>query len=118
LLCCHGLGEHTLLGTALDDAIGESFDKGARLLGINSGLSEIDLISRGTLGEVVGGMAVERFARAGDATRFQGRLPVPMLKHNTCDFSYAGQSLVPAATLPLTQRRVQERLPAPGGGGT
>jgi N6-L-threonylcarbamoyladenine synthase len=47
ILAVRGHGEHELLGTTLDDAAGEAFDKGARLLGLGyPGGREVDLLAR------------------------------------------------------------------------
>ena len=47
LLAVRGHGEHELLGTTRDDAAGEAFDKGARLLGLGyPGGRELDLLAR------------------------------------------------------------------------
>lgn len=51
LLVCRGLGEYKLLGGTLDDSLGESFDKAARLLGLH-------------VGSASGGAAVESAAAA------------------------------------------------------
>jgi N6-L-threonylcarbamoyladenine synthase len=67
-----GVGENRLLGTTLDDAVGEAFDKAARLLGL----------------AYPGGPEVEAAARAGDPRRFV--LPRPMLGRAGADFSFAG----------------------------
>ena len=74
LLICRDLGEYDVLGGTLDDALGESFDKCARLVGIRTGAG--------------GGAAVERMARKGDPKAFP--LKVPMRNKHNCDFSYAG----------------------------
>ena len=79
LVLTSGLGSHTILGSTLDDSIGEAFDKTARLLGIN---------------KVPGGPPLERLAREGDASIHT--LPMPLTKTRdaslraSCDFSYAG----------------------------
>lgn len=62
------------MGTALDDSIGESFDKVARMLGLDAMPS--------------GGPALEAFAKAGDPTAVP--LTMPMHAKPTCDFSYSG----------------------------
>ena len=74
LLLVEGVGRYTQLGTTLDDAVGEAFDKSARLLGL-------DLAGGG-------GPALERLAREGDPAAVA--FPVPLQKRATCDFSYAG----------------------------
>lgn len=77
ILCCYGLGHHVVIGTTLDDAIGEAFDKGARLLGILTGTK-------------TGGAIIEDYAKNGDVKIYGGNLPLPMLHQRNCDFSFAG----------------------------
>ncbi len=72
LLTVRGPGDYTRLGTTIDDAVGECFDKTAKLLGLG----------------FPGGPAVERAAQGGDAHRFA--LPRPMWKKPGCDFSFSG----------------------------
>ncbi len=72
LLVVDGVGRYRRLGTTIDDAVGEAFDKTAKLLGL----------------PYPGGPAIERLARDGDPRRF--RLPRPMLGRPGCDFSFAG----------------------------
>ena len=67
-----GVGQYVRLGTTVDDAIGEAFDKTAKLLGLG----------------YPGGPQVEREARAGSADRFT--LPRPMLGRKHADFSLSG----------------------------
>jgi N6-L-threonylcarbamoyladenine synthase len=67
-----GLGEYEVLGTTLDDAVGEAFDKTAKLLGLG----------------YPGGPALARLAEAGDDTAFD--LPRPMLNRPGLDFSFSG----------------------------
>ncbi len=67
-----GVGRHRLLGATLDDAVGEAFDKTAKLLGL----------------PYPGGPALEAAARTGDASRYA--LPRPMLHRPGCDFSFSG----------------------------
>jgi N6-L-threonylcarbamoyladenine synthase len=64
----HGSGE--ILGTTLDDAAGEAFDKGARLLGLG----------------YPGGAAVDRLAREGDASAYE----FPVARVPGLDFSFSG----------------------------
>jgi N6-L-threonylcarbamoyladenine synthase len=66
----HGPG-YELLGETLDDAAGEAFDKGARLLGLG----------------YPGGAALERLARDGDANAYDFPLAT---KVSGLDFSFAG----------------------------
>ena len=73
LLLVRGVGRYRLLGTTVDDAVGEAFDKVARLLGLG----------------YPGGPAVEAAAeRARDPDRFD--LPRPMRGRPGCDFSFSG----------------------------
>lgn len=67
-----GVGRHRRLGGTVDDAVGEAFDKVAKLLGL----------------PWPGGPALERLAAAGDPRRFA--LPRPMLSRPGCDFSFSG----------------------------
>jgi N6-L-threonylcarbamoyladenine synthase len=72
LLTVRGPGDFTRLGTTIDDAAGECFDKTAKLLGLG----------------FPGGPAVERAAKGGDPNRF--KLPRPMWRKPGCDFSFSG----------------------------
>jgi N6-L-threonylcarbamoyladenine synthase len=72
LLIVHGVGCYERLGTTIDDALGEAFDKTAKLLGLG----------------FPGGPAVERAAILGRPGRF--RLPCPMLGRPEPHFSFAG----------------------------
>jgi N6-L-threonylcarbamoyladenine synthase len=72
LLAVLGVGGYRRLGTTLDDALGEAFDKAAKMLGLG----------------FPGGPAVERAARAGDPDRFP--LPRPLLGQPGCHFSFSG----------------------------
>lgn len=67
-----GLGQYRRYGTTIDDALGEAFDKTAKLLGL----------------PYPGGPAVEAAARRGDPARFD--LPRPMLGRAGADFSFSG----------------------------
>ena len=72
LLIVHAVARYERLGTTLDDALGESFDKTAKLLELG----------------YPGGPAVERHAVAGDAGRFD--LPRPMMGREGAHFSFSG----------------------------
>lgn len=84
LLEVAGPGRYRRLGTTIDDAAGEAFDKTAKILGLG----------------YPGGPAVEQAARAGDPARFD--LPQPMKGRAGCDFSFSG--------LKTAVRREVERL--------
>ena len=72
LLAVEGVGRFRLYGTTIDDAVGEAFDKTAKLL--NAGYP--------------GGPAIEALAVGGDARRFA--LPRPMVGREGSDFSLSG----------------------------
>jgi N6-L-threonylcarbamoyladenine synthase len=72
LLVVEEVGCYRRLGTTVDDAAGEAFDKGAKLLGLG----------------YPGGPAIEAAARAGDPSRFE--LPRPMVGRPGADFSFSG----------------------------
>lgn len=74
LLLARGVGEYVQLGSTLDDALGEAYDKVARMLGL--------------VAAPHGGAALEALARRGDPLRYP--LPVPMKRRANCDFSFAG----------------------------
>ena len=74
LLLTTAIGEHAVLGSTLDDALGEAFDKVARLLELPIGGG--------------GGPALEKLAREGDRAAIP--LPIPMQNKKTLDFSFAG----------------------------
>ena len=66
------IGRYRILGTTLDDAAGEAFDKGAKTLGLG----------------YPGGPALARLAADGDAARFA--LPRPLANKPGYDFSFSG----------------------------
>ncbi|UYO01432.1 MAG: tRNA (adenosine(37)-N6)-threonylcarbamoyltransferase complex transferase subunit TsaD [Devosia sp.] len=67
-----GVGQYERWGGTIDDALGEAFDKVAKLLSLGH----------------PGGPAVERVARDGDPRRF--RFPRPLLREARLDFSFSG----------------------------
>jgi len=72
LIAVRRLGEYELLGTTLDDAAGEAFDKTAKLLGLG----------------YPGGPLLAKLAEEGDETAYA--FPRPMLNKPTLDFSFSG----------------------------
>jgi len=72
LLHVRGVGDYERLGTTIDDAAGEAFDKIAKSLGLG----------------YPGGPALEAEAAKGDASRFS--LPRALLGRKDCDFSFSG----------------------------
>lgn len=67
-----GLGMYKVLGTSVDDAIGEAFDKVARMLGLG----------------FPGGPEVEKKALTGNENRFD--FPLPMIGSKDCNMSFSG----------------------------
>ena len=72
ILLVEGVGHYRRLGTTIDDALGEAFDKTAKILGLG----------------FPGGPAVERLAASGDARKVS--LPRPLLGTAEPHFSFAG----------------------------
>jgi N6-L-threonylcarbamoyladenine synthase len=72
IVAVRGVGDYVRLGTSRDDAIGEAFDKTAKLIGLG----------------YPGGPRVEEAAASGDRGRFA--FPRPMVGRNDCDFSLSG----------------------------
>lgn len=72
LIAVAALGDYNLLGTTLDDAVGEAFDKTAKLLGLG----------------YPGGPALAALAETGDDQAYA--FPRPMLNKPGLDFSFSG----------------------------
>lgn len=66
------IGKYIVLGTTLDDAVGECFDKVAKMLNL----------------PYPGGPALEKLAERGDAKKFS--FPKPLERSASCDFSFSG----------------------------
>ena len=71
-LSVQNLGKYKRLGTTIDDAIGEAFDKTAKLLGI----------------EFPGGPKIEEYAKFGNPKKY--KLPKPIINKGGCNLSFAG----------------------------
>ena len=82
-LSVNDLGKYKRLGTTIDDALGEAFDKTAKLLGI----------------EFPGGSNLELFAKKGDPNKFE--LPKPIINKGGCNLSFAG---LKTAILKITKK--------------
>ena len=93
-LLVQGVARYKRLGTTIDDAHGEAFDKTAKLIGL----------------AYPGGPSVERCAKAGDVARFD--LPRPLKGAAGCDFSFSGLKTavrqVAEANAPLSERDVAD----------
>jgi N6-L-threonylcarbamoyladenine synthase len=94
IVLVRGLGDYRRWGSTIDDALGEAFDKTAKLLSLPH----------------PGGPAVERAALAGDASRF--RFPRPLLDRPGFDFSFSGLKtavrLAAEAAAPLSDADVAD----------
>ncbi|MCL2567767.1 MAG: tRNA (adenosine(37)-N6)-threonylcarbamoyltransferase complex transferase subunit TsaD [Alphaproteobacteria bacterium] len=71
-LAVNGINDYKILGASIDDAIGEAFDKSARLLGLS----------------YPGGREIELLAADGDENRF--KFPLPLCNQKNCNFSFSG----------------------------
>ena len=72
ILSVNGVGKYKLLGETMDDALGEAFDKTAKMLGLG----------------YPGGPQIEKLALNGKSNRFD--FPRAMVRRNGCDFSFSG----------------------------
>ena len=94
LLAVRGVGDYLRLGTTIDDAVGEAFDKIAKMLGL----------------PYPGGPSVEREALKGDSERFE--FPRPMTGRPKPDFSLSGLKtavrLLAERIAPLSDRDVAD----------
>ena len=94
LVAVEGVGRYRRLGATVDDALGEAFDKTAKLLGL----------------AYPGGPNVERMAESGDPQRFD--LPRPLKGAPGCDFSFSGLKtalrLEAEAAAPLSEQDVAD----------
>ncbi len=93
-LAVEDVGRYRRLGTTIDDALGEAFDKAAKLLGL----------------PYPGGPAVEQAAQTGDPARFP--LPRPLIGRPGADFSFSGLKtavrLAAEAAAPLSDQDVAD----------
>jgi len=92
LIAVRELGDYRVLGTTLDDAVGEAFDKTAKLLGLG----------------YPGGPALAALAESGDERAFD--FPRPMLNKPNFDFSFSG--LKTAVMLEVRKAEAAGRLEA------
>lgn len=73
------MGRHRILGTTIDDSVGEAFDKTARLLGITA---------------IPGGPHLEALAASAPpeaGAAYKGRLAMPLRQdRESCNFSFSG----------------------------
>ena len=88
ILIAKNIGDYELLGTTYDDAIGETFDKVAKMLDM----------------KYPGGPEIEKKARNGNPKKFN--LPKPLINKKNCDFSFSG---LKTATNKLCKRMKLEK---------
>ncbi|KAL7602841.1 hypothetical protein Lser_V15G16108 [Lactuca serriola] len=93
IVLARDLGDYLQLGTTIDDAIGEAYDKSAKWLGLDLRRS--------------GGAAIEELALRGDAQSV--KFSVPMKQHKDCNFSYAG--LKTQLRLAIESKNIDGRVP-------
>ena len=74
LLSVNGLDNYSLLGQTLDDAVGEAYDKAAKLMSL----------------DYPGGPEIEKRARNGDRRAYDLPRPLVSDKNHSCDFSFSG----------------------------
>lgn len=96
-MLAEGVGRYTRLGATVDDALGEAFDKVAKLLGLG----------------YPGGPAVEKRAREGNPAAFS--FPVPMKGRAGCDFSFSGLKTAVRKTVIDQWRALGSDEPPAGG---
>ncbi|KAL2337516.1 hypothetical protein Fmac_011962 [Flemingia macrophylla] len=93
LILARDLGQYIQLGTTIDDAIGEAYDKTAKWLGLDMRRS--------------GGPAIEKLAMEGNAESV--KFSIPMKQHKDCNFSYAG--LKTQVRLAIESKKIDAKIP-------
>ncbi|XP_047148848.1 probable tRNA N6-adenosine threonylcarbamoyltransferase, mitochondrial isoform X2 [Vigna umbellata] len=93
LILARDLGQYIQLGTTIDDAIGEAYDKTAKWLGLDLRRS--------------GGPAIEKLAMEGNAESV--KFSIPMKQHKDCNFSYAG--LKTQVRLAIESKKIDAKIP-------
>ncbi|CAN0889847.1 Probable tRNA N6-adenosine threonylcarbamoyltransferase, mitochondrial [Linum grandiflorum] len=93
LVLARDLGHYIQLGTTIDDAIGEAYDKTAKWLALDLRRS--------------GGPALEELAKLGNAQAV--KFSTPMKQHKDCNFSYAG--LKTQVRLAIESRNINAEIP-------
>jgi N6-L-threonylcarbamoyladenine synthase len=87
----NGIGDYQILGVSLDDAVGEAFDKTAKLLGLN----------------YPGGPAIAALAELGQAKQYS--FPRPMVNRPDCNFSFSGLKTFVSTTLKNSDQTEQTK---------
>jgi N6-L-threonylcarbamoyladenine synthase len=91
LIEARGLGSYKLLGESIDDAVGEAFDKTAKMLGL----------------PYPGGPQVAKLAKQGTPDKY--RFPRPMTDRPGLDFSYSGLKTYAINTFHASQQTEQDK---------
>jgi len=91
LITVKGVGQYKIIGESLDDAVGEAFDKTAKLLDLG----------------YPGGPVLERTAKKGDPARF--KFPRPMTDRPGLDFSFSGLKTFAMNTLHANEMNEQTK---------
>ena len=91
LIAAHKLGKYELLGESIDDAIGEAFDKTAKMLGL----------------PYPGGPEVAKLAERGVANSY--KFPRPMTDRPGLDFSYSGLKTFAINTFNTSEKSEQDK---------
>jgi N6-L-threonylcarbamoyladenine synthase len=92
LVLVDGFGAYTVLGQTKDDAVGEAYDKVAKLLGLG----------------YPGGEQIDRLGKIGDRKYF--RFPRGVIREESYDFSYSGlKTAVALHVRDLSERELEER---------
>lgn len=94
LLLIKGIGDYQSIGKTVDDAIGEAFDKTAKLIGL----------------PYPGGPEIEKIAKIGDSSRFP--LHAGKVKESPFDFSFSGLKTAVLYTLQKQEKPYSEQLKA------
>lgn len=93
LMAVNSVGDYTLLGESVDDAVGEAFDKTAKLLGL----------------PYPGGAALSELARLGRAGAFE--FPRPMLHSKDLNMSFSGLKTAVLTAVEKARAQYGDRLP-------
>jgi N6-L-threonylcarbamoyladenine synthase len=100
IVLSQAFGQHVIMGSTIDDSVGEAFDKTARLLGITS---------------VPGGKDLESLASKGEASRWEPALPKPLSKtrdealRKGCDMSFAGLKTAVQLSMAAAEKKKADR---------
>ncbi|QCI23628.1 tRNA (adenosine(37)-N6)-threonylcarbamoyltransferase complex transferase subunit TsaD [Buchnera aphidicola (Macrosiphoniella sanborni)] len=91
IIAAYKLGKYEILGNCLDDAVGEAFDKTAKLLGL----------------KYPGGPELSNLARQGIKNKLC--FPRPMIYHSSLNFSFSGLKTFSAEVIKKCNKSIQEK---------